>query len=214
MIVVPGFISSDLNFVHVPFNGGTSIGYWLYKNYSKGELDFDHLQLSKLVKDKNTPTFAVIRNPWERLVTAYLYTYEMSVKGAKIFIITDSSLKEERIQNSESPEWESYINQYKAYPEFKSWVKAVSNFKKYQVLPFNIITPQSWWLDGRVDHLLRYETLDEDFKAIQKLTNCVEPLEFHNVTNQQDYRSYYDDESKELVASWFSEDIYKWDYKF
>ena len=77
-----------------------------------------------------------------------------------------------------------------------------------------MITQQVWWLDGPVTRLLRFETLEEDFKIIQILTNCYLPLPKENTTVHADYRTYYDDESRELVATWFADDIKQLGYEF
>ena len=112
--------------------------------------------------------------------------------------------------------------QFEKYADFKAWLKDVPNLDRLAPtgradLTFNFteLTPQVWWLDGPVTHLLRFETLQEDFKIIQDLTNCHVPLNIENESNHDpDYRVYYDDEARELVATWFAEDIRQLGYEF
>ena len=71
-------------FIHIPKTGGVSISQWLTRNV-KGEylLDKQHggkhadqTRIAKFLKLKQQPmgyTFCVVRNPWDRVVSAYHY---------------------------------------------------------------------------------------------------------------------------------------------
>lgn len=68
---------------------------------------------------------------------------------------------------------------------------------------------------NRLDFLIRFESLDEDYK---KLTNHLDldykPLAHRNVSTHKDYRTYYDNELVQLVHSKFQFEIELGNYRF
>ena len=203
---MPGIILPNLTFIHLPRTGGTSIGHWLYQNSSDAnlaKLDHVHKRYSDQVASKDTTTFAVVRNPWDRMVSL-CYFMEGWLK-----------------KREDRPQWQNLRTQLKKYADFKSFIKDIKNLDPidYTHNPdvnfnFSLIQQQTWWLDGPVTHVLRFEKLEEDFKIIQNITNCYLPLPKENTSVHADYRTYYDDESRELVATWFADDIKQLGYEF
>lgn len=80
-------------FIHIPKTGGVSISRWLVSNASGSHLSKGHggkhaeqRQIQKYMDQKNIDmgfTFCVVRNPWDRLVSAYHY-YNGKSKKHKI----------------------------------------------------------------------------------------------------------------------------------
>ncbi len=75
-------------------------------------------------------------------------------------------------------------------------------------------TPQIRWIESGVTYLLRFENLKEDFKIIQDIFQCYEPLKFVNKSEHENYRTYYNDETRQVVAELFKEDIKAFGYEF
>lgn len=63
-----------------------------------------------------------------------------------------------------------------------------------------ISTPQVRWIEPGVTHVLRFENLEEDFKIIQDILQCYEPLPLTNLTEHDHYRTYYTEETRQIVA--------------
>lgn len=65
----------NLIFVHIPKNGGSSITSWLRTNLDGIKGTITHGGMQHIKKDfnlsSNCSTFAVVRNPWDRMVSAY-----------------------------------------------------------------------------------------------------------------------------------------------
>lgn len=65
----------NLIFIHIPKNGGTSITKWLRKYLSGIKGSIAHSGVKHICKEFNHainyPTFAVVRNPWDRIVSTY-----------------------------------------------------------------------------------------------------------------------------------------------
>jgi hypothetical protein len=75
-------------------------------------------------------------------------------------------------------------------------------------------TPQIRWIEPGVTHLLRFENLEKDFKIIQDIFQCYVPLTMTNKTKHEHYRTYYNDETQQVIAEMFKEDIEAFGYEF
>jgi len=67
--------NNNLIFIHIPKNGGSSITSWLRTNLNGIKGKVTHGGMQHIKKDfnqlKSYHTFAVVRNPWDRIVSAY-----------------------------------------------------------------------------------------------------------------------------------------------
>jgi len=69
-------------FIHIPKTGGSSVRHWMLNNVKtsramfKGSFMKDHAPYSyirKAIKEDHGLVFAIVRNPWDRVVSAYHY---------------------------------------------------------------------------------------------------------------------------------------------
>ena len=105
-------------FVHIPKTGGTSISQWL------DAPSCGHPKLETLLeKTEGTPiTFTVVRNPWDRAVSAYAYLFNRSEKD---------------------PDFQQYTD--KGTPSFDDFIKNHELIKADHMW-FNGATPQIEWI--------------------------------------------------------------------
>jgi len=78
---------------------------------------------------------------------------------------------------------------------------------------------QLWWLkdqDGQVnvDYIIRFENLRSDFLNVSKILGIKKPIPHRNKSKAVDYKTYFDEESKDIVATFFKEDIEYFGYSF
>jgi hypothetical protein len=79
-------------------------------------------------------------------------------------------------------------------------------FETYQELDWTNLS-QLHYIKG-IDYILRYETLDNDFKIIQEKLNCFEPLEkISHVQKSYDKKIFYTDDFKNYVIKNFEEEL-------
>ena len=104
--------------------------------------------------------------------------------------------------------------------DFKTWVKLTYGARdpKYYDNP-KMFMPQLDWItdeDGNilVKHICRFETLNQDFEQICNILGKQATLPHAKPSNRGRYQDYYDDETREIIASWFKKDIEYFGYSF
>jgi len=183
-------------FVHIPRCAGVSLSKTLFGNLGGGHYTIDDYSMIFNPNEFKTYfKFSIVRNPWDRLVSAYLY-----LKGGGIG----------------DPDRIWFENNIAQYPDFhtfvKEWLNENNIWKWYHFKPqYSFIC-----IDNTiaVDFLGRYESLQQDFNNIARTLNIKTVLIRENKTERNNYRDYYDDETKELVASVYDKDIKLFEYFF
>jgi hypothetical protein len=175
---MPTFSDDNVTFIHIPKTAGSSITKWFQDNTTCAKNNYGHIFLSE-IDNPASLIFAVVRNPWDRIVSIYSFVndnYECCTCNFENFIY--------------------------------NMIKTVAfDGKKFS-------TPQIRWIEPGVTHILRFENLEKDFKIIQDIFQCYEPLPLENKTKHEHYRTYYNDETRQLVAEMFKEDIEAFGYEF
>ena len=186
-------------FIHIPKNAGVAISQWLTHNV-QGSYLFQQQHggkhaAQKLIKkwmdaDQRQMdmgfTFCVVRNPWDRVVSAYHYYVRRHQTS-------DGKYGIDPLKTS----WEEFANREWEHGKWGCVHK-----------------PQTTYFD-KVDCILRFENLDKDFLQIQDMYNCWRPLFPANQSKHKDYRKYYTNPRWiDDVAEHFKADIKEFGYSF
>ena len=182
----------DLNitFFHLPKNAGSSIAIWLTDNVGGEEY---HNELRHATPENLKPlfddfgwSFCCVRNPWDRVVSAYHYYVRRHQTS-------DGKYGIDPLKTS----WEEFANREWEHGKWGCVHK-----------------PQTTYFD-KVDCILRFENLDKDFLQIQDMYNCWRPLFTANQSKHKDYRKYYTNPRWiDDVAEHFKADIKEFGYSF
>lgn len=178
-------------FIHINKTAGTSIGRALgmpIKNHMMAKE-----VIAKIGQDKwdSAYKFSLVRNPWDKAVSLYEYRKKKNRTDIASLGI-----------------------------RFSDWVKVTYGEKKdfsyYEVRGFQ---PQVDWLkdnDGKIsiDFIGKFESINTDFDQIRKVIGEGTELPHLNASKRTGYRSYYDDETRAIIAHWFREDIEVFGYEF
>ena len=210
-------------FIHIPKNAGMTIrrspmlnnrimlaGSNIHKSpeYSQAVLDkmnslgdhhgFEHARWRDVhpsVRDRNN-AFAVVRNPWDRVVSRYFF--------AKKVIEVEKKVSPEYADVSS---FEAFLEErHKWGAEKYMWHRAVRGWYPAH----DHVSDDS----GRVRcDIIRFENLNAD---LCRYFNLTEMSKARNVTavNKGTYRDIYNDNTIQIVADWYEKDIKHWGYDF
>jgi len=179
-------------FIHINKTAGTSIGNAI-------GLPVKHHQTAREViarvgRDKwdKAYKFTLVRNPWDKVVSHYEYRR----KRNKTEVATRNISFTEWVKKTYGPDKDPFF---------------YNNPKAFQ--------PQVEWLkddEGKVsiDFIGKFETINKDFDQIKSVIGLEAELPHLNASKRAGYQSYYDEETREIVAQWFHEDIETFGYQF
>jgi chondroitin 4-sulfotransferase 11 len=199
-------IGSDFIFIHVPKCAGKSISRRL-GGVTQGVPGHAPLSYFSEAERQGKFTFGFVRNPWDRMVSAY------------VFITTKRPRPADDIKH----------RAVAIEVGFKRWLMETELYfgqeiqsKTTDLPPFQRRS-QMYWLDG-CDFIGRTEAIDADFKTIEsKIARSKSLLyrlrysgqiERRNSTRRSSYADYYDRESQEFVADYAAHEIALFNYKF
>ncbi|MBW3019708.1 sulfotransferase family protein [Candidatus Woesearchaeota archaeon] len=201
-------------FVHIPKTAGVSTAKSLFGNLGGAHTKIrEYQQLYTETEFKDYFKFTFVRNPWDRLVSAYH------------FLITGG-------MNEQDKNWaDSNIRQY---PDFNSFVKGWLNREniytwKHFIPQFEFVCIEG--LEPAVDFIGYFENLEEDFEYVANKLGIQTTLQHLNKTERKtkyygdetveifvdekkDYTEYYTDETVKIVADVYREDIEIFGYDF
>lgn len=191
-------------FIHMMKNAGTSIEKALqnkdqwYVDKSKKHLCYR--EAAKIYGDlySKYTTFSIVRNPWSRAVSVYKHLIQRSTINCTF---TEFVTGEYELETTEAPWWNTFLK--------------VDGKPIYDV-------PQTYFIcdnnEVQVDHLLRFESLNNDFKklcSVLGLRNVKLP-HVHKAykCDKPNYVDYYTSETEQIIRERFKSDIEQFNYCF
>ena len=183
-------------FIHITKSAGTSVAQSLfgYLPYHYTAIDYRVIYGRKLFKSYFK--FAFVRNPWDRLYSAFRY---LKAGG----------------WNDDDKRWnEQNLSEYDSFESFiKIWLD------KRNIMQHRHFWPQYRFLCDNnyhllVDYLGYFETLDEDFRKICSRLNIDCSLGAHNTNPGESYGKVYTGSMRQKVADVYARDIELFGYEF
>jgi hypothetical protein len=179
-------------FIHVPKAAGMSITQALFPATAPfSHLSYRRYERANPRKFRRYFKFAFVRNPWDRLVSAYFY---MRHAG--------------RVNRF------GRVADYDDFASFvRGWLTAAN------VWSYNLVVPQHYFicdenLQVQMDFVGRVEKIDADFCVVCERLNVKSELIRVNTTDHRHYTEYYTNELREKVASIYANDIATFGYQF
>ena len=183
-------------FVHIPKCAGTSVSRGLFGQDTVGHIPIYWHQMHNPVRFEEYFKFGFVRNPWDRLVSAYLY---LQRGGAS---------KRDR-------EWSRFVQGFASFDDFVCRWLSPENVERGL-----LFLPQHRFLSDRfgmpcLDYLGRFENLAEDFVRVAACLSLRVRLPLSNRTpDRRPYSDYYTAESRQRVAQVYARDIEWFGYRF
>ena len=196
------WLEAGLLFIHVPKAAGTSINEVLYGRFM-GHVRATDVERWGSPALKSLPRFAITRNPWDRLVSAYRFLRRGEGIGGRN---AGHVWRAEQYRRPEFASFDAFV---------REWL-ARRDPEKLDVA----LQPQSLFVcDGRgrllVDQIGRYEDLDASYAAIRCMVRGLPKFADSNRSGPAvDYRTFYTPELAELVGSIYANDVETFAYSF
>ncbi|MFK5985116.1 MAG: sulfotransferase family 2 domain-containing protein [Pseudomonadota bacterium] len=188
-------------FIHIPKNAGTSV---LKTLSSKTKIGTGRVHERYSVYQKTSPSkftsyekFCIVRNPWDRLLSAYFYLFNGGNKKC------DSPFC--HLFKTEAPTFEVFV---------KKWLDI------YKIYGITVLQPQLFYIYDfqnkkfMVDSILQFENLNDDFQTFKKKIGITKKLPRLNKSKHNNYIEYYDDEMINIVGQFYKYDIDLLKYTF
>jgi chondroitin 4-sulfotransferase 11 len=201
-------------FAHVPKCAGTSIKrllelepvkppYW-HCAWDEAERLLGRETLASYFK------FAVVRNPWDRMVSAWrMFSDKRWCKQER-----HHSLREfVAVSIDESI---PFLTRYASHDEQVRWERSVENIR-HHTLP--ALHPYYGVVDARgavrMDEVINYRDLEEGFNLVRRRLGLASVrLPRENATRHKHYSCYFDHDTRAIVAEHFAADIDTFKFTF
>jgi hypothetical protein len=186
-------------FVHIPKCAGLSVAEALFRGRNthttirQYQLVFTRREFDEYFK------FAFVRNPWDRLVSAYHY------------------LREGGCHEVDRRWAQANLSDYSDFDDFvRRWVNEKNVMRWIHFVPQSYFIHDPGSSQPRIDFIGHYENLQGDFSYITKRLGVVAELKDVNRTRKRrrDYRDYYTEATRRIVADVYGADIECLGYEF
>jgi len=141
--------------------------------------------------------FAIVRNPWDRLVSEYFWRQQIRKEECGTFEQFVRSLNKWYPNDYLTPCKPPFLY-YCDHAHFLSQSRYIFDTGNRQL----------------VDHIFRFESLQEDFALFKQKLGVYIRLEMKNKTRHQHYSHYYNRETRQIVYDYYEEDIKRFGYRF
>lgn len=186
-------------FVHIPKCAGSSINQEL----NLKSVGFSgHSPMSYHSEYSDYLSFTFVRNPYDRVVSAYKYFRKLK-PGHRWY--KRNSIISDAANEMDFNDFVHHINDF-----MKLMKREEGSFESgIHFQPFH------YFIDQPVKHIGRFENIQRDFIKIRRFLDLpLKPLRKTNSTNNLNYRELYIEETKNLVYNIYQEDIKKYNYEF
>jgi hypothetical protein len=195
------FCRAGVAFIHVPRSAGTSIASTLFGRFI-GHFTIRQFLAKSSPEVLELPRFTIVRNPWDRLVSAYEFARAgRGEDGPQRVMIARP--------------WRYHKSEYADFGTFVREHVAKTNTRQLD----GVFRPQLCYiLDDKgempFDFIGRFDQLEETEAWLAKTLGRPVVLPRFNATRRADYRSYYTDETRELVGEIYAETVRRFSFEF
>lgn len=223
------FLDPKVTFIHIPRTGGTSLLYWA----NSASISFDapkkykHCTLSeatKLWKNLGT-TFTFVRNPYDRIVSLFHYMGQNAKNRVRLWNRGHIPTNPDGTQNSIYNNDIAMANYYDL--GFENWLIEYSNgFTTPYHSHTNVRNPEifynwfntprtaNYWIEDSIDIVIKIEELKNKIKILEEVFNTAISMSHSNSSTRDNYKKYYNTNTRNIIQNMFKDDLEKYGYQF
>lgn len=189
-------------FLHLPKTGGTSINKFLNNKFKNNERDFGHPYLLEYTYDEKTDRysnlddyfkFTIVRNPYDRLVSAFFY-----IKKYSKFPLDISFRKQWELENDT---FESFVIEK---------LPIILDDKDIRPRHFK---PQVDFGTADLDYIGSFTTIQDDMNFIcDHIGTKRQDLPHINSSVHKNYEEYYNKKTLDIVKTLYFNDFNNYDH--
>lgn len=193
----PCFDSHQALFIHVPKSAGRSIVRGLFDVKSVEHAPAEWYQQLDPDKFDRYFKFTFVRNPWDRAVSAYTY---LSRGGSAA--------------SEEDALWSPFVNGFESFDAFVCQWMSPDNIMRNALFTPQVVFLKDMFGQLSMDFVGRFENLERDFRQVAQRLQVNGELPHLNQSRSQAYQGFYTEQSRDMVAELYSEDIEAFGYQF
>ena len=184
-------------FVHIPKCAGISVSQALYGNIGGGHTSLDqYINVFEPQKFEDYFKFCFVRNPWDRLVSAYFF------------------LKSGGFNSWDEIFFNQELSRFHDFNDFVlRWVNPENVMKYYHFMPQYIFIVDKFFKVS-VDYICYFENIDSDFEFICNKIGVPASLKKSNTGHREQFHKYYTATTKKIVANTYKIDVELFNYNF
>lgn len=193
-----GFDDNKCIFIHIPKAGGVSIAVNLFGNLGYGHKPiykylyiFDNKEFTEYFK------FTFVRNPWDRLVSAYFF------------------LKSGGFNNEDDQWFKDNLYTFDGFEDFViNWINKKNIYSWIHFIPqHEFITLNNKILTNKI---YKIEEIEQSIDDINEKLNTKISITHENKSHnrQKDYKRYYNKRTMKIVSELYKKDIEMFNYQF
>jgi hypothetical protein len=182
-------------FIHIPKAAGTSVALTLFGRNSR-HVPWHEYYAANPHKFARYYKFAFVRNPWDRLVSSYMFL----TKGG---------------MNTADAAWaQQYLTPFTDFEHF-----VLEGIQRSEILSWVHFLPQSHFIcnaQGKclMDFIGKFESLENDFTVVAAKLGCERKLAKVNIGQRDHYQQYYTEATRAKVAEVYAKDVACFGYEF
>lgn len=206
------FPNHNATFIHIPKTAGSSFEQWCYDN-----IEYDRQQKHCTLSDAKKiwtnlgTTFTFVRNPFDRMVSMFHFIGQRAVERIEM---RKQGLRTKKSTNQKD---DLLIANYYNLG-FENWLEEHSqniyNPFDLGIWLYERKTPMIHWTNNEIDIVIKVENFATQFKLIENLLGTNISLPHLNKTKRNEYKIYYNKNTKEIIEKLFKDDLETFGYEF
>lgn len=183
-------------FVHIPKTAGISVAESLFGYLPYHYTTLDYKLIFGRRAFKTYFKFAFVRNPWDRLFSAYR------------FLRAGGWNEQDRL-------WmEANISQFESFSEFvEGWLTPDTARTVIHLWPqWEFVCNRRRKIE--LDYVGHFESIEEDFDYVCRKLGFVTSLQHKNASAKADYRQHYSEAARRIVEEVYRDDVTLFGYRF